>query len=210
MIDASEESPRCDEIERASVFVSGEGARRDVVPLPETGFAPYSGYDGAEEIGDEIISGADWPYDPVYDTYQFWNLNLHEGRNYLVCIWWVRSPSRSFDAATVVEREAQWLSTPDRVTTRIRLLGVRAPAGGVTANSIVISAPCGYSYLLPDRALGRDESVTYREADAPVICDYQGYVQPDVTRISVRVGDDPRRDSRFRRRTVRPRWRPRS
>ena len=49
MIDASEESPRCDEIERASVFVSGEGARRDVVPLPETGFAPYSGYDGAEK-----------------------------------------------------------------------------------------------------------------------------------------------------------------
>ena len=71
----------------------------------------------------------------------------------------------------------------------------RAPLQeGVTANSIVISAPCGYSYLLPDRFLGRDESVTYREADAPVICDYQGYVQPDVTRISVRVGDDPRRD----------------
>lgn len=191
VIDATEESPRCDEIERASVFVSGEGARRDVVPLPAAGFAPYSGYGGAEDIGEEIISRGDWPYDPAYDTYQFWNLNLREGRNYLVCIWWVRSPSRSFDAATVVEREAQWLSTPDRVTTRISLLGVRPPDAGVTANSIVINAPCVFVYLLPDRDLGRDDAVTYSAADAPVVCDYQGYVQPDVTTLRLHVGDGP-------------------
>jgi hypothetical protein len=194
VIDSEEEGLRCDEIERASIFLhsSDPGARPLVAPLPDAGYLLYSGWEGSVEIGDDIVGAPDWPYDPAYDTYTVWNLNLREGRRYLLCIWWVRSPTRSFDAATIAEREAQWLFTPDRVSTRIRLLGIRAAAGGLAADSLELGGSC-ITARIPDVALGADEAVTWSPADAPVLCDYQGYQQPDTTTIRVFRGDDPER-----------------
>jgi hypothetical protein len=182
-IEATEEIG-CTDIERVSVL---GGDRNDVVPLPDSGYRLYSGFDNSAPMGDEIIAAADWPYDPSYDTYHFWNLNLREGRAYLICMWWVQSPVRSFDNATVVDRESRWVVTPDRNITRIRVNSVRAASGsGVALDSIRVHARCA-TVLVPGVDLSRDES--YRvPAGEGELCDYNGYEQPDVTEITMVTG----------------------
>lgn len=172
----------CSDIERAAVF---DGTRYEVL-TPEPGHSPgrWSGWTGAEEMG-EIVNSDDWPYDPAYDTYNFWDLHLAEGRAYLVCMWWVRSPSRSFDEATVVDRESRWLITPDRTTTRIRVASVRAASGGLTAGAIEVWGGC-LGIELPSVELGPNEVLTVPVAEG-VICDFGGYEQPDLTTVNVRT-----------------------
>lgn len=200
-IEASE-GLSCTDIESAAIGsrLGFGGGREWVVPLPETGYRIGSGYSGDESMGEEIVSAPDWPYDPAYDTYQFWSLNLREGRGYLICMWWMRSPTRSFDASTVAERESRWVITPDRRVTRIEVQSVWAPtARGVDADSIRVSG-CDGSRTVPAAYIERG-GIWHVPRDARLVCDYQGYAQPDVTvlefettsglRRSIAVGTSP-------------------
>lgn len=186
VIDVAVEGVTCDQIEADSVpGEDGVTPRRHVVMPPESGYVVWSGYRGTYPIASESsFSDPSWPYDPAYTFRHVWNLNLREGRDYVVCIWWVRSPARSFDSASVVEREAYPLSTPDRTSARISLLGVRATESGLPPEALELNAACG-TVRVPAVALGGDGSVTWDYGAGPVLCDYGGYEQPAVTLVGV-------------------------
>ena len=182
-----EEELDCSEIERASLF---DGTRPYVVAeAPLAPFRRYSGYSGSEEMGDIVLT-EDWPYDPAYDTYNFWDLHLGEGRNYLVCMWWLRSPARSFDDSTVIDRESRWVTTPDRTVSRVTLESIVATSGGLNAEAIFVTAGCG-GVNLPLEPVGGDEIYVVPRERA-VLCDFNGYEQPDLTTITMRTlgGDE--------------------
>ncbi len=187
----SGEGLECSDIEDSALGVPGS-TRRPVVPR-EPG-APWSGWHSGEPIGDDIINAPAWRYDPAYDTYQYWALSLKEGEGYQACVWWVQSPTRSFDPVTagIVERETRYISTPERLRTRIMVRGVEAPSSReVRAGAFTIF---GRSHCpeteLPLRSIEPGTRVGY---NAP-ICNYFGYRQPEVTELTARFADGTTQD----------------
>ncbi|HSM01814.1 MAG TPA: hypothetical protein VK960_05130 [Acidimicrobiia bacterium] len=163
--------------------------RRDVVP--EEPGRPYSGYSGREEIEAELLASADWLYDSSYDANEIWTLSLREGTAYQMCIWWLQTAgTRSFDpaSASVVERESQWIATPDRLRVAIEVAGILAPSSqGVGPESFVIRARSHCRWLqLP---LERIEAGDAAFLGGLRFCDFGGYSQPDVTEIEVEFTD---------------------
>lgn len=181
--------PSCTDIEDDVL----ENRRNDVVPwAPGT---PYSAYRGREDIGREIVEAVDWRYDPAYDAYEFWTLNLQEGTTYRLCVWWMGSDGiRSFDppSAAVRDRESRWITTPDRLRAEIRVGAIGAPTNAdVPVAAFRISGSGCPTIDLPTVGLARDTGIAY--TGGLPLCDFRGYAQPATTEIRVAFPDGDRK-----------------
>ena len=95
-----------------------------------------------ERLDADRLAADDYPYLPTWDALKQLVLELDEGTSYHLCLKWYRQDA-SFDDATIVEREARFISMPDRRRATFRVVGhefVRP----VNADSI------GFSIVAPD------------------------------------------------------------
>jgi hypothetical protein len=95
-----------------------------------------------ERLDADRLAADDYPYLPAYDALKQLVLELDEGTSYHLCLKWYRQDA-SFDDPTIIEREARFVSMPDRRRATFRVVGhefVRP----VNADSI------GLSIVAPD------------------------------------------------------------
>ena len=75
-----------------------------------------------ERLDADYLAADDYPYLPAYDALKQLVLELDEGASYHICLKWLRQDA-SFDDPAVVEREAYFVSMPDRRRATFRVVG---------------------------------------------------------------------------------------
>ena len=170
-------------------MLAGESDR--VVPAPGWGQ-----HDVRFSWGDSFVPAPiGWAAD-VYDV-DAWAVNLEESTDYVLCVWWLRSPTRSFDPAflSITERENRLIATPDTLRTAISVAALTTsptgPAYDIDSVSISVAngcAPFGSAdaeVLLPPSRRGAGEGDVY--LDPPLLCEYPGVPQPATTRVVIQA-----------------------
>jgi hypothetical protein len=131
-----------------------------------------------------------WAAD-VYDV-DAWSVNLEESTDYVLCVWWLRSPTRSFDPAflSITDRESRLVTTPDMMRTYIGLAGVVAGDDGFDAESVSVTVPNGCNprafapaeFRVPTAAV---QPLEYHSLHSLELCEYPGISQPATTRVVI-------------------------
>ena len=184
----SDEGISCADIEDEAVFGR---ERREV--LPHEPGTPWraNAYHSRERIGDDIINASDWRYDPAYDTYEYWSLDLEEGNYYRACVWWVESADRSYDPAHtgIADRETRYITTPNRLRAEIRVAAIQSPSADVPGDSFSLSSfpSCPGTLNLPPGRIERGTGVGF--AGGLMLCDYLGFRQPALTELTATLAD---------------------
>jgi hypothetical protein len=170
----------------------------EVLPRDESGYMFYG-------LNEPIDTSPGGPYDRSYTSRDVIHVrDLEEGTAYLACIWWFESAERSFDSATVVEREMMWITTPNRLTASVVARSVdNFTARGLDADSYELGFSCASdprTMTLPPTPMIVHEHVAI--PGTPVLCDYASrqigiptighFVTPAGTRQTFALPLDPR------------------
>ena len=165
-------------------MLAGESDR--VVPVPGWGQ-----HDRRMSWGDTFVPAPPgWAAD-VYDV-DAWSVNLEESTDYVLCVWWLRSPTRSFDPAhlSITDRETRLVTTPDMMRTYIGLDGVEAGDEGFDAGAVSVTVPNGCNprafapveRRVPSTPVQPNE---YHSLHSLELCEYPGISQPAATRVVI-------------------------
>jgi hypothetical protein len=172
----------CATIEDA--VLAGESDR--VVPLPAWGY-----HERRMSWGDTFVPApSGWAAD-VYDV-DAWSVNLEESTDYVLCVWWMRSPTRSFDPAflSITDRESRLLTTPDMARTWIEVRSITAGDEAIEAGSVSVIIPSGCGSLgaaelrIPTATVAAHVQ-GFISMPPPVVCEFPAVGFPSTTRVVV-------------------------